>query len=144
MRIRPMILAALTIVTLFAPTLPTASAVPDGPRGACVLRITRFVFVPSRVHPGESSKLVLRARNCTDGTLDLTQVGYGKQIPPCPTIDPIGHPVQLGPYERYAPKPLRLIAPDCAGVEVMVVRFTDRNGRIVARDTAKLHIGRGR
>ena len=145
MRIRPMILAAVTLVALVAlvaPTVPTALAAPRSePQGNCVLRITRFAFAPDRVHPGQSSKLMLRARNCTDRTLHLTEVEFGKQIPPCPTIDPIGGPVQLGPFERYTPKPLRLIAPDCNGVEVMVVRFTARSGRVVAHGTAKLRIG---
>ena len=58
---------------------------------------------------------------------------------PCPTVDPIGGPVQLGPHARYAPRPLRFIAPDCDGMEVMVASFSDQSG-VLAQRTATLHI----
>jgi hypothetical protein len=83
---------------------------------------------------------VLRARNCTDRSLDITVTEFGKQIPPCPVLDPIGRSATLQPYGRYAPPPLRMIAPACNGVEVMVVRLADSHGRVLAHRTATLRI----
>jgi hypothetical protein len=65
---------------------------------------------------------------------------FGKQIPPCPVLDPTERSATLQPYGRYRPLPLRMIAPACNGVEVMVVRLADSQGRVLAHRTATLRI----
>jgi hypothetical protein len=106
----------------------------------CALRIVGFAFQPPYVHGGEDSTAWVAARNCTDRTLDLTRTVYGEQIPPCPTIDPLASGVTIGPNARYVAKALQIVAPDCTGVEVLVVNFADQHGTIVAHATATLHI----
>src|SRR5439155_233739 len=118
-----------TSVTLAAP----AQAHVDG---TCVVKITRFAWVPSQVHAGDHTKLVLTARNCTDRSIDITVTEFGEQIPPCPTVDPIGDAATLEPFGRYAPQPLRMIAPPYTGVEVMGVRITDSDQHVLARTAA--------
>jgi hypothetical protein len=128
--------ALLVLATTVVVTTPAQA----GLSGSCVVKVTRFEFQPNAVHAGERTRLWLRTRNCTDQTLDLTEVEFGERIPPCPTVDPIGRPVRLGPFERFTPKPLRMVAPPCNGVEVMVVKFSDSGGTVLARRTATLHI----
>jgi hypothetical protein len=131
---------ALAVLLLFMAVVAAAAPVSAQPRRSCTVKITRYRFRPDSVHPGEWARLRLVAMNCTDRTLDLHEVEYGEQIPPCPTIDPIGGPVRLDPHERFAPKPLRILAPDCDGVEVVDVAFTNHQGHVLAQGTATLDI----
>jgi hypothetical protein len=122
---------------LLASVAPTAArAEPAG----CTLRIVRFAWVPDRIYGGDSSTAWVAAENCTGQTLELTRTVYGEQIPPCPTIDPLAAPVTIEPHGRYVAKALRLVAPDCTGVEVLVVAFAGADGTILASATATLHI----
>jgi len=111
--------------------------------GTCVVRITRFVWEPTRVHAGDHAKLVLRAKNCTDQTVEVSVTEYGKQIPPCPTLDPIGSSATIEPKGHFRPDPLRLVAPSCDGVEVVVVKLFGSDGAHLARASATLHITTG-
>jgi hypothetical protein len=134
--------ASLMITSLI---LLAIVAVPRSPaqalaEGRCVVKITRFEWVPQRVHPGGRARLWLAARNCTQQTLELTVTEYGEQIPPCPALDPIARQVVLDPTVRFAPPPFRMIAPPCDGVETMVVQFTDSHGVLVAKATATVRI----
>jgi hypothetical protein len=106
----------------------------------CVLKITRFAWHPPEVHEGDTSKARVKAKNCTDRTLQLRRTVYGEMHPPCPTIDPLSTDMTIGPYARYAAIALKMIAPDCNGVEVLVVAFANQHGTILAHDTATLHI----
>ncbi len=133
---------SLLLGTALALSIPVSLAVParadSGP--GCVLAITRFAFHPSQVHEGEWARLRLVARNCTNQTLHVSEVEYGLMLPPCPTIDPLGDQVDLAPHARYAPQPLRILAPPCDGEETMVVSFSDAHGTVVAHREATLTI----
>ena len=135
-----MVLVPFASIVVLATTVAVPALAHASPSGGCVLKITRFAFHPKQVHAGDLAKLWLVAKNCTDGTLDLTQTEYGEWIPPCPAVDPIGHPVTIGPHGRYAPRPLKMIAPPCNGQEVMVVTFQDPHGSLLATRTATLTI----
>jgi len=130
----------LSAVVVLAASATWAGAAQARANGACVVKITRFGWEPSTVHGGDRTKLVLGVRNCTDRPLDITVTEFGKQIPPCPVLDPIGSSATLQPAGRYRPPPLRMIAPACTGVEVMVVRLADSHGRVLAHRTATLQI----
>jgi hypothetical protein len=133
---RLLVSAAIVLATSFTLAAPAQAHV----EGACVVKITRFAWVPSQVHPGDHTKLVLTARNCTDRSIDITATEIGEQIPPCPTLDPLADSATLEPFGRYRPQPLRMIAPPCTGVEVMGVRITDSDQHVLARASATLHI----
>ena len=115
----------LSTVVVLAASATLAGAAQARVNGACIVKITRIGWEPSTVHGGDRTKLVLGARNCTDRPVGITVTEFGKQIPPCPVLDPIGSSATLQPYGRYRPPPLRMIAPACNGVEVMVVRLAD-------------------
>jgi hypothetical protein len=124
-RFRTLTRFLLTFLLVFGASATMAAPAQARPAGGCVVKITRFAFRPANVHGGDLTKLWLAARNCTDQTLQLTVTEYGKRIPPCPTVDPIAHRVTMEPFGRYRPRPLKMIAPPCNGVEVMVVTFAD-------------------
>jgi hypothetical protein len=130
----------VTSLILFAPLAGLKSPARALADGSCVVKITRFEWVPQRVHPGGRTRLWLTAWNCTRQTVELTVTEFGEQIPPCPVIDPIGSQVVLDPMGRYAPPPFRMVAPACDGVETMVVQFTDSQGTLLAKRTATVRI----
>jgi hypothetical protein len=138
--LRPAVRLLMTSVLVLATSAVIAAPAGAQAGGGCVLKITRFEWHPRMVHAGDRTKLHLKARNCTDRTLHLTVTKYGKRIPPCPTLDPIGGPVNLTPHARYDPRPLLMIAPPCNGVETMVVFFSDSHGNVIARRTATVRI----
>jgi hypothetical protein len=130
----------VTSLILFATAAVLKSPARALADGSCVVKITRFEWVPPRVHPGGRTRLWLTAWNCTQQALELTVTEYGEQIPPCPVIDPVGSQVVLDPMGRYAPPPFRMVAPPCNGVETMVVEFTDSEGTLLAKRTATVRI----
>ncbi len=134
--VRVVVAASLLLGALVSVAAPAGAA----SAGRCVVTIGRFEWVPSQVHAGDRTKLVLAARNCTGNSIDITATEIGEQIPPCPTLDPIADTATLEPFGRYVPTPLRMIAPPCTGVEVVGVRITDSEQHVLARASATVHI----
>jgi hypothetical protein len=101
--------------------------------------ITDFSFHPDVVPPGAPTTLNLAARNCTGTTLKTTLTQYGHEPPGCPVIDPIAMPVVFAPHGIFA-RSTSLIAPRCMGVEEMTATFTDAQGHLLAKATARLTV----
>jgi hypothetical protein len=138
---RRALIAALALLTTAFAAGPASAQVHMGQAGGCIARFTTLRWEPSRVDPGDHTQLVVKARNCTDRQVLVTEIEFGEQIPPCPTLDPISNQGTMPPHGRVAFPPLRMIAPSCHGVEVEVVRLSNPQGRTMARGTATLHIG---
>ncbi|HEY1331864.1 MAG TPA: hypothetical protein VGH10_10385 [Actinomycetota bacterium] len=135
-----MLAASLQVAAAAGPATtaqPIAVHAADHPH--CVVEITRFAFNHPLAHGGDPVKLFLVIRNCTDRTIPITITEFGRMIPPCPTIDPIGSSTTLAPNQRYVPSPLKILVPSCNGVESMVAEVSS-NGSLLAWATTTLHI----
>jgi uncharacterized protein YfaS (alpha-2-macroglobulin family) len=127
------------VVSVPTPVAQAASAT------TCQVRITQWAFHPSRVQAGDSTRLKLTLRNCTQQSQQVSAIWFGAGRN-CPVIDPAPPTtLQLGPKQRLT-KTWRIQAPSCGptgGREHVTVRVDNQSGEQIASSTTTLAVTPG-
>jgi hypothetical protein len=108
----------------------------------CQVRITQWAFHPSHVQAGDSTRLKLTLRNCTEQTQQVSVIWFGSGNN-CPVIDPAPPTtLQLSPRQRLT-KTWRIQAPPCGptgGKEHVTVQVDNQAGKQVASSRTTLAV----
>jgi hypothetical protein len=109
------------------------------------VEITHLAFKPPSIAPGGSSTAHLKARNCTDASIQAASTwiaSFTGDTNGCPVIDPLTQPADFSPYGTVRSKVGYEVPSGCAATGLQLTVKISAGGTLLAQKTADLVIMR--
>lgn len=116
---------------------PLVTAASDRTTG-CGIKLTRDVFSPTSVTPGETAYLHLSIENCTDHARTVRVQTDGKLV--CLVVDPLLRSFTIAAKTTRRLPATGYTAPDCTGTATIGTTVESTAGKVLASGTASFTV----